>query len=419
MLGILRGARAVLVVALRLGMAVSACAQAHQPTPQDALYQQALQWLDQGQDDRARNALLLLLELQPEHAGAWLDLALLDCHAGRAAQAESLFGLVESRFQPPPALLDVISQLRARGCEAEASRMGTRWRLGRGHDSNANQGASNLNFSMGSGSSAVALVLAPDYAPKSDTFTAFSAEFSHTLLSGGSLGFGQVQARQYDALSSLNVASVLLGFEQPGQFGPWALRGVGTLGLTTLGGAVYQRQAQLQLQATAPWVLPTGWVLGGQASWTDVVYPGLRGFDSQVWETRGVLTYKADPVLAQASVGLALDRGSEQRPGNDRSGVLASVQGRLPLGHVWGKALVGELACTFQSWQASSAYSPGLIDERRRQETWQLRAALSLPVARHQALHLELRSVHNRENISLFEFKGQQLQLSWEWLGPW
>lgn len=419
LLDALQGARAILAVILLLGGAGATFGQAIEPPPEDALYQQALQWLDEGQDEEARKALQLLLQLQPELAGAWLDLAMLDCREGRAAQAELLFSTIENRFHPPPALLDVISQLRARGCQGEAGRGVTRWRLGRGHDSNANQGVSNLNFTMASGVSAVTLVLTPDYAPKADAFTAFSAEFSHELAPGGLSGFGQVQARQYDVLSRFDVASVLLGAEQPWQLGTWGLRGVATLGLTTVGSAVYQRQAQLQLQATAPLALPTGWELVGQASLTGVAYPGLSGFDSKVWETRGVMVYKAGSVLAQASVGLALDRGGAQRPGNDRSGVVVGIFGRWPLGRFVGKEVMGELAGNYQGWEGRGAYSPGFIDERRRQETWLLRAAVTLPLARQQAVQLELRSVHNRENISFFEFQGQQLQVSWEWLGPW
>ena len=206
----------------------------------------------------------------------------------------------------------------------------------------------------------------------------------------------------------------MVGAEHPWQLGRWTLRANGSAGLTALGGSVYQRQLQLQLQATAPLGLPTGWVAGASGGWTGVSYPTLTGFDSNLWESRGLLVYRSDDAFLQASVGYALDRGDAQRPGNDRSGAVLSLTARRRLvGHV-----VGELGWNYQSWHGEEVYSPGLIDERRRQHTQLLRASVTVPVTRQQAVHVELRAVRNRENISIFEFRGKQLQLSWEWSLP-
>ena len=402
-------ARAFFALALCVGGA--ALAQNLAETEGADLYQQALRLLAQERFDEAREVLQQLLSQHPEHAGAWLDMAVLQCNTGRAAEAKALLDAIESRFKPPPVLLDVINQLRAQGCKRETTTGYARLRVGRGSDSNANQGASNPNFSIGSGDSLVTLVLAPDYVPKPDQFTATSAEFSQVLLPDGTLGFAQLQARRYDNFSQFNLNSLAFGVEHPWRLEQWGLLANGSLGLTTMGGSLYQRQAQLQMQATAPLALPDGWELGIIGGWTDVAYPTLAGFDSQIWESRGLVAYRAKNAFAQASAGYALDKGEAVRPGNDRSGVVVSLLGRMRL----ASDMVGELGWNYQSWESQQAYSPGLIDERRSQKTSLLRASVSIPIAAQQAVNIELRAVRNRENISLFEYQEKQLQVRWEW----
>lgn len=370
-----------------------------------------MQFLIEGRYDEAREALQQLVRKEPEHAGAWLDIAILQCSIGSAAEAEALFSAIENRFSPPPAILEVIAQQRARGCLPSKPKGYVRLRLGRGIDDNVNQGASNPNFSIGSGNNLVNLVLSPEYAPKKDQFTALSAEYVDALSTAGTLGFIQFQLRQYDSLSRFNLNSLTAGLEQPWRLGDWRLRSTGSFGLITLGGELYQRQGQLQLQVTPPLKLPKGWEFGVLGGWTNVAYPSLTGFDSQLWESRGVLTYRHAELFAQATAGYALDNGTELRPGSDRSGMVASLTARARL----AGDIIGELSWNFQNWKGCRAYSPGLIDQRRQQDTLLWRAAVIIPVTAQQAIHVELRDVHNRENISLFEYEGRLLQISWQW----
>ena len=402
-------AKGVLGIALSVGWP----AFAEVPAPQgnaDA-YQEAMQAIAEGRYTKARTLLDRLVSQEPEHAGAWLDIATLHCSMGNTAQAEALFTEIEKRFAPPAAIREVIEQQRATGCKPPKLASFTRLRLGRGVDPNANQGASNPNFSIGSGNNLVSLILSPEFAPKRDTFTALSAEYAQVLPREETLGFVQMQARQYDSLSQYDLGSLVVGVEQPWQLGTWGVRGTGTLGIITLGGKAYQRQSHLQLLLTPPLALPTGWTVGLLNGWTDVAYTTLTGFDSQLWESRGQLTYKTAKAMVQASAGYALDNGSDLRPGKDRRGVVAGVTGQMML----GSTVLGELGWSYQRWDASQAYSPGLIDVQRQQATQLLRIALTYPLAPRHALHLEYRDVSNKENISLFAYQGKMLQLSWEW----
>jgi hypothetical protein len=370
-----------------------------------------MQAIAEGRYTKARTLLDQLASQEPEHAGAWLDIATLHCSMGNKAEAEALFTEIEKRFAPPASIREVMAQQLATDCKPPKLANFTRLRLGRGEDTNANQGASNPNFSIGSGGNLVRLTLSPEFKPKRDSFTALSTEFSQVLSREETLGFVHLQARQYDSLSQYDVTSLVVGVEQPWYLGSWWLRGTGTLSLMTLGGETYQHQSQLQLQLTPPLRLPAGLTLGMLNSWTHVSYPTLTGFDSQLWESRGQLTYKTARATLQANAGYAFDKGANLRPGNDRRGVVAGMSGQMLL----GSQVLGELGWSYQQSNGSRAYSPSLIDTQRQQATQLLRLALTYPVAPQHALHLEYREVRNKENISLFAYKGKMLQLSWEW----
>jgi len=53
----------------------------------------------------------------------------------------------------------------------------------------------------------------------------------------------------------------------------------------------------------------------------------------------------------------------------------------------------------------------------RRQAITSARATLVYALTRDQALHLEWRVTNNRDNVSLFQYRARQLQLSWHMYG--
>lgn len=396
---------------LLLGFVMPAYAVSGAQEAGETLYQDAMQLISDGRFEEAREALQRLVSVAPEHAGALLDIAILHCTMGGAAEAEALFLTIESRFSPPQAIREVIAQQRAGGCRGREPAKLVRLRVGYGVDDNANQGASNPNFSIGRGINQVNLVLSPEYAPKQDQFTLASGELTQALSVRDTVVFAQFQARQYAQYSQFDVGSAVFGLEHAWRQKGWSLRGLGMVGLVTVGGALYQTQRQVQLQLVPPLQLQKGGELSVLGGWTGVAYPTLAGFGSQLWELRGQWGYQSANMQLQASAGYALDKGSDQRPGGDRSGAVASLSSRMRLvGDVFG-----ELSWRQQGWGGRRPYSPGLIDQHRQQETQQFRAAVTFPIAQRQALHLEWRAVHNRENISLFEYRGHVLQLSWEW----
>lgn len=382
--------------------------------PQD-LYLDAMRSIADGRQTDASNALTHLIEREPHHAGAWLDLAIIQCQLGHADEAERLFQAIESRFSPPPGILEVIARHRAQGCAGWQAHSRLAVALGRGSNSNVNQGASNPYFSVGNGDYRVDLQLLPEYLPQRDQFTMLSTEYMRELTSDGSLGFIQFQTYQNDVLTHYNTTSLIVGLEHPWRFANWQIRGSGILAVLGLGGQLYQKQTQVQARILPPLPLPDRLQFSMVTSLAHVEYPTLAKFDAYTWEARGVLTYRTEQSQAQAALAYLADQATAERPGGDRQGWSANLQGRTRL----AENLFGELGWNRQDWRSQSAYSPGLIDQVRHQETQVLKGALIFPVAARQAVHLDWREVQNVENITLFQYNSRLIQVSWQWQGAW
>ena len=384
------------------------------PPPTQAspdLYRAAMLAITEGRLADAQKALTALSKESPSHAGAWLDLAMLYCAVGDAPAAEALFVEIERRFTPPRPILDVINSQRALGCLGWQRSQTAQVRLGRGFESNVNQGARTPNFSLGSGGNQIELMLLPEFLPLSDQFTNFSADVTRQLSSDGTTGVMQFQLKSFDRLSKYDTNSFFVGLDRPWQWDEWGLRTAATSGLMTLGGQLYLKQTQLQLTLLPPLPLPGKWKFSVTESLSFISYPTLTAYDARWWETRGTLTYRGDASLLQASASAVQDNGDGQRPGGDRTGIFANMQGRVNL----NKDVRVELGWQMQQWQGERAYFPGLIGDRRIQKTQVLRAAAIFPLSEQQAVVVEYRHTRNDENISIFNHRNKVLQLSWQW----
>jgi len=384
-------------------------------TPPEALYQEALQSLSEGRKNDASATLARLIEQVPQHAGAVIDLALIQCSLGNANQAERLFAIVETRFNPSREILELIADARDSGCKPAAPASSASMSIGRGFDDNVNQGASNSTFIVNGPDGQVELPLLDDFLPQRDGYTTVNADYVRGVGSNGSLGFMQFQARRYDQMRGYNTGALYGGIESPWRFGAWTMRSTGSLGMTTMAGRLYQKQAQAQLRVGVPLPLPPHTQLYLTGSATHTKYASLRNFDSDVLEARALLAHRTATLALNAAFGVLSDRARGNRPGGNRHGNVLTLSMRKALG--WDTH--GDIAWTRQRWDSAAPYSPELlIGEVRAQRTQVLRAALSHQVAKNQTVALEARMVRNHENISIFQYTNRQLQLSWQWQFP-
>lgn len=373
------------------------------------LYLDAMQAIAEGRYSDASSTLARMIAHGPRNAGEWLDLAMLQCALGHADEAEELFRTIETRFDPPKGLRDIIEQQRVQGCKNWNRQQQWAVTLARGYDQNVNQGASNPLYLIGGASEP--LQLAPEYLPHADHYAVLSADYLTDISQNGDIGYLQLYARHNDRESRYNTISAFAGADHPWRWQRWRLRASGMLGALTLGGQLYQSQTQAQIRVTPPLPLPEGLELSMLTGLTHLNYRTLSNFDANTSELRGILAYHHPQRQAQLSLGYLNDHAVSTRPGGNRVGYSFSLYGRSTLPY----QLEGELDWNVQHWEGQSAYSPGLIDTIRRQDTSTLRATLSYPLTPRSALVLEWRQVHNRENISIFQYDNHVFQLSWRW----
>lgn len=378
------------------------------------LYEQALQAIADGRKSDARATLQRVIETEPLHAGAWLDLALIQCGLGNSNEAEKLFLAIERRFDPPQGIRDLISKERKLGCPGAPTMAATSVTLGRGIDRNVNQGASNPSFIIGRNDEVTERELLEYFLPKHDQYSVFSTEHIRALTPNGSIGVVQFNARKNDSLGEYDSASLFMAMESPFRLGQWSLRTNVLAGMVTLGGKLYQRQGQVQAKVGPPLPLPESIQFHMLAGVTRNHYLTLSSFNSTTYELRGQFTYHAEGLHTSASAAYLSDQSSTDRPGGSRHGASFNLTSRKTL----GRRLTGELAYSFQSWNSDLPYSPGLIDQVRDQATHVLRGTMIYPIAKNQSLQLEARLVRNNENISIFQYNSRQLQLSWQWQHP-
>jgi len=390
------------------GLLLTIFAWAEEPPVEEDLYMTAMQSIADGRRADASLILERMIARGPRHAGEWLDLAMIQCALGHAGDAETLFQRIEQDFAPPQGIRDVIAQQREQGCYRWKAQLLWDVSLARGFDSNVNQGASIPTYVDSNG---VPLELLSEYKPHADHYSILTGDYLRELTPEGDLVYGQLHLRQYDRQSAYNSASAFLGADHPWQLGRWQMRSSALLGALTLGGVLYQEQAQLQLRAAPPLKLPKGYDFSFQGSVSHTSYKSLLNFDSNTYEWRSVLGYRDERRQAQAALGYQRDLATGERPGGDRNGWSGRLYGRGTL----PAELQGELELTGQHWSGQRPYSPGLIDAVRHQNTVVLRTALIYPLRRDQSLQLEWRQVRNRENISIFQYDAHQIQLSWRW----
>ena len=416
-------------VALLALLAACACARAQeaQPQPQpeqaaaqpgaapavrsqqDILYQEALEALGEGRRSDASQALERLIGQEPDHAGAWLDLALIQCGLGNGDEAERMFAVIETRFNPSREILELIAETREAGFRPWTPGSALSLTVGRGVDQNVNQGASTSALVLEGG--AIVLPLLPDFLPRHDQYSVVGIDYVRDMTPNGSIGFAQLQARHNDRIRAYDSNSLVAGIDVPWRYKRWALHTVGSLGAVTLGGKYYQRQAQFQGRVVPPLPLPNTMQFSVLGSATRTEYLTLKNFDSSTYELRGLLTYRKNSWYASASLGYQDDHSGSARPGGDRDG----WYGNLTLRRALMGPLTGELNYLRQTWDSTTVYSPQVIDVIRQQSTQVLRGTLIWPFGKSQSLQLEGRVIRNRENISIFQYNNKQLQLSWQW----
>lgn len=381
-------------------------------TAANGLYERALDAIATG--DRAAAVALLeqLVQQQPSHAGAWLDMAMLYCSAGYATQALALFDTIETSFTPPPGILELMALQRANGCKG-SSPLAAAWRgqLSRGFNSNVNQGVRNLAVTLLGAAGPLQLQLTPNYTPRSDGFAVAGLQVSVPMGTQGTRAWAQWQGHLFDTQHAFDVLAWQVGVSQPWQRLGWHGQRQVSVSQVRLGSALYQQTTSARASVGPVAALPAGWQADMSMGWSDVQYKTLAGFDARWLDVRTGARYSAPSWQLQAGVGLQADTAWGARPGGSRRGWSADALAHWALR---GGGAV-ELGGSVQKWLDNDPYAPGLIEQVRSQHHVVVRAALQWPAGPQGQWVLEAKQVRSIENIALFGFDAASVQLGYQW----
>lgn len=422
-------------------IAVASAAQAVSPKAR-ALYLEGTQALAEHRYQEARAALAEAVRLEPDFAGAWLDLALATYASGDLVQAEELLDTLQARFVVPAALQEVIFALRqqiaARLAPPAADAI---WRWQRqltaaaGYDTNANAGLAHGELTLTLPGGALELPVASEVRARADEYAQAGMSLAGSRrYDRGTLELNaSLQARRNASVRDFDTAELRAGaawtsgepLPAHGLWGalpgPWQVRG----------DFVQLRLDGRVLSSTATLGFGHRWVHHRCHTQWDVdlerrSYPVARNLDATyVWlggalSCPGGLGAAAREFTVQLRAAKAFARhgsGSEQaRPGGDsRHWELTAVQEWAWPGPTGVQAL--QLLAQWENVHDSDGYSPLLShDARRRINRGTLGVKWSLPLAPAANWHVvfAVQQFHQDANLTAFDLRGRIAQVGLE-----
>lgn len=350
--------------------------------------------------------------MQPDNAGAWLDLAISSAETGNLTGANAYFDYVESQFNPPPALRVVISRYRARiAARPDISPWQIQVDTMIGVDSNANSGLQRSAIPLTFGAERIDLLLDPSFQAKSDRFVqaGVGAQYQQRLGDSiGELSMG-VRTREYEheknfSTLSANLSAGLHRATHAGDASAWL-----HLERLWLGGSplLYNIRAVAQLEHPHE---NCRLGVSAEAEWRR--YTQLTTLDANlIWGQAGIA---CDWTLARVPLQTTLigrigfdDPNGSRAGGTTRHNELVA-QAAMPL--AWGAR--AELSMIFASSRDAEGYSP-LLEQNavRRLNRRNLRLLVTVPITATSDFNILAEDNRFKSNLALFQQSGKSLSV--------
>jgi len=372
------------------------------PDPDELLYEEALAAADAGELARARAMLETLVRRQPLHAGAWIDLALLDCRLGERERGRGILQRIVLEFDPPAAIRELIARIASEPCGAAAL---PRWRaaLSVGRDSNVNLGSQLDRTTLVSDAGVVEVLLAEGMQPRADVFME-----------------AQLEGNWHDAPGQPRAALALRRYADESAYdtAELALEGRHTW-LGERADAVVRARwthSRLDNQHFLDALTLHAW-MAGKAVWqgahpvaearaTYHRFAHHPAFDSWVWEARMGMAARHGPFFARATALVSLDRALGQRPGDDRTGYGAELAGEWQVSR--------RLNVSGQLWlqriRDEAPYFDPLFPLRREQTLLQGRLDLSVPLRGDLVWNVGWSGRRSTNNLDFLDYDAHTIQ---------
>lgn len=364
--------------------------------------------LELGRLNLAHAALERVVLVNPAHAGAWLDLAIVAHRQQDPATALQLLDYVEANFSPAPALRDQIHAVRARlAVPLPDGRWRARLEIGRGHDANANNGLQGTGLQLTpQGASPVWAEYAPGLKPRPDGFwqTRLGAERTLWANSTNKIDIaGDLYAKEHDHLTEYDLLDAGLNVRYghaldahavlaiTGQIREIRIDGQAFLRRSLLGGAWEKTQGAWEGKL----LFDNEWRHYRQSGYADSQTPWLGGW----------LGWRDE----QTAAGFSLRHGKED-PQSARAGgatfkTETALLGRRQLPRQWTLSATLFMA----RYRDRDGYSP-LLDNgaRRRIDRTAAFIELTRPLAPQWKIGFELHLLRDRSNLAISRQEDQQ-----------
>ena len=403
---------------------------AHLRTAQAAL--QAKDWAE------AARALEAAVLIDPSPAGAWLDLASASTELGHVVSANAYFDFIVGEFKPPPALLSIIANYRARLLALNPETIAklasvvrtagapiwvAQLRAGAGHDNNANSGLAASSLTLTFDGVPVSLLLDPTYRPRPDNFVQAEGSLRtvvRTPVTPLQLAFTARQ-RSYareTAFSATQLGAAALA-THTGAWGEWG--GQVAVEHSRLGGAPLYNALRLSLQLERP--LRSTATLPQPGAVTCSITPGVefegRRFaqrtgtaqlDNNIaWLQAGLGCQRAGGIQGAAWLRLGHDSTLANRPGGDTRRSELLLQYSQPLPAPLNRTRL-DASGNWSQGRDVAGYSPLLENNATRNITrlgWRLQ--LTHPIGSEWQLYGALEANRYRSNLEIFAQSGSTL----------
>ena len=360
----------------------------------------------------AASAFERVVLMQPDNAGAWLDLGIANAEAGNAATALGYFDYIESQFSPPDAVRRLITRYRVLiATQPKTSPWQFYVQAMGGVDSNANSGLLNSTVPVTLGGERLDLLLDPAYQARSDNFAQLDAGARYKRQIGENqaelvMGLRQRAYQREHDFSTLDL-SVSGGLRRPTSIGDIAF----WLHLEhlRLGGNSLLNNVRAVAQIEHPFE-SCRFGLGTEAEWRR--YISASTLDANVlWGQAGVACdwhIATLPVQSTFIGRIGLDTPTADRPGGSAKRGEWIAQFGVPL----PKNARVELSFAYATARDNDGYSPLLENNAaRRLDRRNIRLLLTMPVANLAEVILLVDDNRFTSNLTLFQQNGQSVSV--------
>lgn len=386
----------------------------------DLVYERALYAISQGDRDLAISLLKQVVQLNPNSAGAWLDLGLVYCDAGLSHLAEEVFQVMERRFQLPALIQQTVNDRRLAGCGDDRINYRVTYQIAVGAASNANIAPSSPLVQIGSGPAAVILELSDKFRPKADNFIDLGLQVQGPERDDKNKFLFLVSTRQHTQLRDYDFTNILGAYSRTTSFnreGEPSVVLTSMASQSTLAGQRFDQTGRLGID---------GWIRIGEMKPSRDRLPSRIGIGLLATVSR----YDRDPEYnslrfdallrqegslggwsVQSNFGPLVDRPTEGRPGGERKGWsgAAEFQKNGPSGR-----LIAGFSGQFTKDERpySAVFFPGVIRDTRRiiaTARFERNARDLEPSFPDVTLFFQGTSDHLSDSISIFSYKNQVL----------